>query len=130
MGAGMSEPPVHLKIFVRDLYLNIKFSGEGDICQGMFEDFIVHKDEKKPPVRKGHYNRTPAQIEQCLRYIDFCNDLSPGTFVLTDPLLPLRGDSSRIVYSLPPEVNGSPNVSPLDGTLQAFLEQERLRVSG
>jgi hypothetical protein len=123
----MTDPPVHLKIFLRDLELNIRFSGEGDICQGMFEDYIVHQDMKRPPVRRGHYPRTAAQIEQCQRYVEFCNAQCPGAFLLTDPLLPLSADSSRIVYSLPPKVNGQPNISTRETTLLAFWEQETSR---
>ncbi|MBP7949445.1 MAG: hypothetical protein KA004_07295 [Verrucomicrobiales bacterium] len=126
----MIEPPVHLKVFVRDLDLNIRFSGDGDICQAMFEDYILHQDVRKPPMRRGHHPRTVEQMRQCLRYVDFCNRQVPETFVSVNPLFPLTPNASRFVFSLPPNVRGKPNISASDATLQAFLEQEQLAANG
>lgn len=123
----MIEPPVHLKVFVRDLDLNIRFSGDGDICQAMFEDYILHQDVKKPSMRRGHHARTVAQMEQCLRYVEFCNRLVEGTFLFVNPLFPLTPNSSRFVFSLPPKVDGRENISASANTLQAFLEEEERR---
>jgi hypothetical protein len=117
-------PPIHLRIFVRDLGIMVKYSGDGDICQGMFEDYILHNDEKNPPMKRGHYVRKPPQMEQCVRYVDFCNARQPGSLPLTDPLFPLTRDSSRFVYNIQEYVHGVRNISLAQETLQAFWEGE------
>ena len=117
----MLTPPIHLKIFIRDLVLNLKFSGDGDICQGMFEDYILHSDEKSPPMKRGHYSRNAAQIAKCLEYIEFCMERHPGSFIPMHPLLPITSDSSRLNYTLPKKVDGVDNPCASDETVQAFL---------
>ncbi len=117
-----SAPPLHLRVFVRDLALTIKYSGDGDICQAAFEDFILHQDERDPPARRGHYSRNEAQIKLCLAYIEWCNQKQPGAITLTDPLFPLGPDSSRFVYNIQAKVNGQDNLSSLPPTLQEFWQ--------
>ena len=114
-------PPVHLKIFVRDLGSNIYYSADGDLSQGLFEDFILHEDEKQPVMKKGHYNRTVKQIEQCVRYIDFCMTQQPGCFERQEPLFPLTADSSRLIYTLVKVVGSEDNRAPTMQMLAAFL---------
>ena len=116
-------PPLHLKIFVRDLGINIVYSGDGDLAQGLFEDYILHKDEKQPPLKRGHYSRTLPQMEECIRYIDFCIARQPGSFEQHDSLLPLTRDSSRLIYTLVKIVDGEDNRSPSNEMLQAFLSK-------
>ena len=117
----MAPLPVHLKIFIRDLALNLKFSGDGDICQGMFEDFILHADEKSPPMKRGHYSRNAAQIAKCLEYVEFCMDRQPGSFIFMHALLPMTTDSSRLNYTLPKTVDDGPNLCASGEMVQAFL---------
>ena len=116
--------PVHLKIFVRDLAINIVYSGDGDLSQGLFEDYILHEDEKQPVMKKGHYTRTVKQIEQCVRYLTFCMQQQPGSLDQQEPLFPLSVDSSRLVYTLVKVVEDQDNRAPSPEMLQAFLEQE------
>jgi hypothetical protein len=115
-------PPVHLKIFVRDLGSNIYYSADGDLSQGLFEDYILHEDEKKPVMKKGHYTRTVKQIEECVRYIDFCMTQQPGCFEQQEPLFPLSVDSSRLIYTLVKIVDNEDNRAPSAQMLAAFLE--------
>ena len=117
-------PPLHLKIFVRDLGINIVYSGDGDLAQGLFEDYILHKDEKQPPLKRGHYSRTLPQMEECIRYIEFCIAQQPGCFEQHDSLLPLTRDSSRLIYTLVKIVDGEDNRSPSEEMLQAFLSHQ------
>ena len=114
-------PPLHLRIFLRDLAINIVYSGDGDLAQGLFEDYILHKDEKEPPLKRGHYSRTLQQMEECVRYIDFCTARQPGSFEQHDSLLHLARDSSRLIYTLVKIVDGEDNRSPSEEMLQAFL---------
>lgn len=116
-------PPVHLKIFVRDLGSNIYYSADGDLSQGLFEDYILHEDEKKPMMKKGHYTRTVKQIEQCVQYIDFCMIQQPGSFEQHEPLFPLTVDSSRLIYTLVKVIDDEDNHAPSAQMLAAFLEQ-------
>jgi hypothetical protein len=118
------EAPVHLKTFVRDLRLNLRFSPDGDLCQGLFEDFILHDDLKSPPMLKGHYTRKPPQIQQLLRFIDFCLTKQPGCFTLLNPLYPLTEDASRIIYVIVPKVEEIPNVAVVETTLAEFMQTE------
>ena len=111
-------PPLHLKIFVRDLGINIVYSGDGDLAQGLFEDYILHKDEKQPPLKRGHYSRTLPQMEECIRYIDFCIAQQPGSFEQHDSLLPLTRDSSRLIYTLVKIVEDEDNRSPSEEMMQ------------
>ena len=117
-------PPLHLKIFVRDLGINIVYSGDGDLAQGLFEEYILHKDEKQPPLKRGHYSRTLPQMEECIRYIDFCIAQQPGSFEQHDSLLPLTRDSSRLIYTLVKIVEDEDNRSPSEEMMQAFLSHQ------
>jgi hypothetical protein len=118
-------PPIHLRIFVRDLATMIKYSGDGDICQALFEDYILHTDEKSPPMKRGHYSRNEPQIRLCMEYIEFCNQLQPGAITFTDPLFPIGPDSSRFVYNIPAKINGVDNVSPNPKSLEAFWKTKQ-----
>lgn len=118
----MATIPVHLKIFVRDLATNIVYSGDGDLSQGLFEDYILHEDEKQPAMKRGHYTRNLKQIEQCVRYIDFCMIQQPGSFEQHEPLFPLSVDSSRLIYTLVKIVEDQDNRAPSQEMLQAFME--------
>jgi hypothetical protein len=113
--------PIHLKIFVRDLATNIVYSGDGDLSQGLFEDFILHEDEKLPRMRRGHYTRTVKQIEQCVSYIEFCMQQQPGCFEQHEPLFPLSVDSSRLIYTLVKIIGDEDNRAPSMEMLHAFL---------
>jgi hypothetical protein len=114
-------PPVHLKIFVRDLATNIVYSGDGDLSQGLFEDFILHEDEKQPVMKRGHYTRTVTQIEQCVRYLNFCMAQQPGCLDQHEPLFPLSVDSSRLIYTLVKVIADEHNRAPSAQMLAAFL---------
>lgn len=116
--------PTHLKIFVRDLATNIIYSGDGDMSQGLFEDYILHEDQQHPPLKRGHYPRNARQMEQCVRYLEFCMEHQPGCLEFIEALFPLTADSSRLTYLLAKHIGDADNLAPSPEMLERFLTSE------